>query len=336
MLVLLACVLAYMFWQNENDHVSFGVKLDNYINGVLHEAGVTDNDIISQSREEFSGSPGRWIETRKVVVLPGGCDFEDIKRRIEYGTQQLGAEVYRREKSGENYVFEIGRKKKVLLRLIFRQEEKESGLEGIRKYIALGVPVTLAVMPYQRYSAEAAKLLNDAGYSYFLHLPMEPVGYPSVNPGHGALFASMSDARIREGLGQALESVSPGGISPDGINNHMGSRFTADRKRMEVLLREIDKRGMFFIDSYTSTKSECRKAAEAAGMEYTRNNIFLDTVDDPVSIEKKFRELIRIGKKKGKAVAIGHITKKHTYSVFARMLAEFRKNGCELVFAKDL
>ncbi|UCH08731.1 MAG: divergent polysaccharide deacetylase family protein [Deltaproteobacteria bacterium] len=65
-----------------------------------------------------------------------------------------------------------------------------------------------------------------------LHLPMEPIGYPSVNPGDGVLLVSMDKETILEVLNDDLKQT-PFVV---GANNLMGSRFTENSEKMSIVL----------------------------------------------------------------------------------------------------
>ena len=62
---------------------------------------------------------------------------------------------------------------------------------------------------------------------------------------------SLSDAELRQRTNTALDSFD--GYA--GVNNHMGSRFTAFRPGMETVLRQFKGRGLMFLDSRTSPQS---------------------------------------------------------------------------------
>ena len=98
------------------------------------------------------------------------------------------------------------------------------------------------------------------------------------------------------------------GRLPDyvGINNHMGSRFTKDGPKMALVLSEIKRRGLFFIDSRTSPKTVGGAVAQRLSVPFAVRDLFLD--DDPKieSVADKLAELEQIASKQGFAIGIGH------------------------------
>jgi polysaccharide deacetylase 2 family uncharacterized protein YibQ len=66
-----------------------------------------------------------------------------------------------------------------------------------------------------------------------------------------------------------------------GVNNHMGSALTADKKSMQWLMQLAAKHGLFFIDSRTTAKSVAADMAQEAHIPWNARDIFLDN-----SVEK--------------------------------------------------
>ncbi|HOX25655.1 MAG TPA: divergent polysaccharide deacetylase family protein [Candidatus Krumholzibacteria bacterium] len=137
----------------------------------------------------------------------------------------------------------------------------------------------------------------------FLHLPMQPEGYPEVDPGPRAVLIGMPRERIAELLDVALADL-PG---VRGVNNHMGSAATADRGTMADLMAALKARDLTFLDSLTAAASVAYEAALAAGVPAARNRIFLDDDhQDPESVRSRLRSLVRSARTSGFAVGIGH------------------------------
>lgn len=169
-------------------------------------------------------------------------------------------------------------------------------------FLELRVPVTLAILPHQPHSAEVATLARSRGREFLLHLPMEPQGYPSTNPGEGALLSGMSESRVRELVESALRAVP--GVS--GVNNHMGSRLTEQEEPMRWVMEELRRRGLYFLDSLTSPRSVAGSVAAQAGLAWARRDVFLDNVREESAVRAQFRRAVERAKAAGRAVAIGH------------------------------
>ena len=169
-------------------------------------------------------------------------------------------------------------------------------------FAALPLPLTGAVLPGLSHSAEVARLLKERGCEVLLHLPMEPRGYPEVKPGPGALFVDMPPARLaaltRENLAGLPEVI--------GVNNHMGSRFTAAAGPMRAVLEVLAERGLFFLDSRTHAGSTAYTQALALGLPALQRDVFLDNIRDVEHIVVQLKVLLEVAAAKGRAVAIGH------------------------------
>jgi hypothetical protein len=174
---------------------------------------------------------------------------------------------------------------------------------GVLKGLAgLELPLTFAVWPNASHTRECVDLISGTHHDLLVHFPMEPIGYPKVKPGDDALFVSMTDEqikqRIEENLGRIPEAI--------GVNNHMGSRFTADGPDMTVALAEFKRHGLFFLDSLTSGKSVGRATARTVGIPFYERDTFLDNVKDVNAILLQLRKTERVAQRQGRAIAIGH------------------------------
>lgn len=168
--------------------------------------------------------------------------------------------------------------------------------------VRLNFPVTLAVWPHASHTRQSVDLITEKKRDLIVHFPMEPRGYPKYNPGDDALFITMSAGDIRKQIKENLAQI-PEAI---GVNNHMGSRFTANAPGMQIALAEFKKQGLFFLDSLTTSKSVARKTAAKAGISYYERDIFLDNVKDVSAIIHQLKKAENVARKQGYSIAIGH------------------------------
>jgi len=108
-------------------------------------------------------------------------------------------------------------------------------------FIALDIPLTLSLLPFAPNSRAIAQRARHVGREAMLHLPMEPINYPSVNPGDGVLLLSMDKETILEVLNDDLRQT-PFAV---GVSNHMGSRFTENEEKMAIVLEALKKRDLY-------------------------------------------------------------------------------------------
>jgi len=204
--------------------------------------------------------------------------------------------------------------------------------ESLESLLDLEAPVTIAVLPYLAHSRDVAELARAGGSEVLLHLPMEPLDMARNDPGKGALLTEMSEGEVAAQVGRNLDALP----AVDGVNNHMGSKFTGDERLMRVALEVIKGRGdLFFLDSWTSPDSKAYEIAREVGLKTTKRGIFLDNRQDHAYIRGKVEELIDRAKRDGAAVAIGH-PHDETISVLREMVPVIRSEGVGIVPLSEL
>jgi polysaccharide deacetylase 2 family uncharacterized protein YibQ len=161
-------------------------------------------------------------------------------------------------------------------------------------------PLTLSFLPYARGLREQAKAAHAHGQELMLHLPMEPGGV--ADPGPNALKVSLSDAELKARVTAALDSFD-GYV---GVNNHMGSRFTAYRPGMEIVLKQFRARGLLFLDSRTTPSTVGDQVAQELGVPSVARNVFLDDDEALGAVKRQLAETEAVARRQGFAVAIGH------------------------------
>ena len=191
-------------------------------------------------------------------------------------------------------------------------------------------PLAMAVLPFSPFSHEQAVMANNYGYEVLLHLPMEPLG--SENPGPGAIFTDLTDAEIRERVQAALDAV-PGAI---GVNNHMGSKASSDPRVMRLVLAEVRRNNLFFVDSVSIASTVGYQEAVRMGIPAARRQVFLDNVATEEAVLKQLEELVRVARSKGTAIGIGHFNRVATAQALARFLPRLEELGIELVALSEV
>lgn len=175
-------------------------------------------------------------------------------------------------------------------------------LARTRQFLALNLPLTYSVLPGLKYSARSAELIVKNGGEFLVHLPMEPETYPLMNPGPQPMLLSHGDAYTQKRLEDYFRKL-PGAI---GASNHMGSAYTRDAAKMQVVQSLLARQGRVFLNSLTSNSRVPRKIAHARGFEYLERNIFLDNNREEGAIRRQLNHAIRLAKRRGRAIAIGH------------------------------
>lgn len=193
----------------------------------------------------------------------------------------------------------------------------------------LGIPLTYSVLPFESRTPQVVRELKRRGAEFICHLPMEAHG--GENPGPGALLVNMDDEELRQATQKALAAVD-GAV---GVNNHMGSAFSAERKPITTVLEMLDEKGLFYIDSRTGLDSLGYSVARRLGMPRAERQVFLDNDRDPEKIREQFARLLKVATERGDAFAIGH-PRPETLEVLAAEVGPAREKGFEFVTASEL
>jgi len=187
--------------------------------------------------------------------------------------------------------------------------------------------ITFAFLPYAPHTNVLVKQAQQQGHDVILHLPMESIhDYPLDQ---GGLTRQMEKKTFIRVLNNSLDRI-PNIV---GVNNHMGSRLTQIEQPMHWLMQELKKRPLFFVDSKTSVLSIAEETAATYHIPTRTRDIFLDNNRDTKSVLRQFQHLIRIAKKKGSALAIGH-PYASTLAVLHTQLPKM--SGVTLVSVNDL
>lgn len=202
-------------------------------------------------------------------------------------------------------------------------------LESQHVYESLGIPLTLAVMPNQVHTRDAALSWHAHGLPVILHQPMESVS--GIGMESKVILTSMGDEEIRSLLKSSLSQV-PEAV---GINNHQGSKATTDRHTMDVVINELHHRHLFFFDSRTNSTTAADAAAASYGVPYVRNDLFVDNEADVAAISSMIREAAKRAQKYGTYVIIGHCRPK-TAEAFRQMVPQLEKEGIQFVYVSSL
>jgi polysaccharide deacetylase 2 family uncharacterized protein YibQ len=205
-----------------------------------------------------------------------------------------------------------------------------ASMETMDEFLKIDAPLAWSILPFTTFARECALLGKEHGYEIMLHLPLEPIN-DQEDPGPGLIRRSYCENQIINQFILDLLGV-PGAI---GVNNHMGSAGTADYRLMLVLMSELKKRNLFFIDSLTTYRSVGDKCAALYRVPMAKRNVFIDNEADMASKLSALGELLQQALKYGTAIGIGHARKGTGEAIFA-MLPQFAAAGVEIVPVSQL
>ena len=170
--------------------------------------------------------------------------------------------------------------------------------------LELDLNLTFSFLPHAPFSLEQEESAWRKGRDILVHMPMEPRD-SLFDPGPGTLYLKDSAETISRIVQENINRI-PHAI---GVNNHMGSKFTADRRAMRVVLEELRQRNLFFVDSLTTPFSVGAEEAAQMGIRTGRREIFLDNSQTREDICRQLKRLVAYAKKYGSGIGIGHPNK---------------------------
>jgi len=201
-----------------------------------------------------------------------------------------------------------------------------------RGLLDLDLPLTASILPGLRRSARVEREARRRGHAVFLHLPMEPEGYPSQDPGPRAVFADMgsdSVAALMDALAADFEVI-------DGLNNHMGSRACCVDSVVRAVLAWAARRDLVVVDSQTSPNSRIWALGEEMELPVLRADLFLDGEgEDEAQVMANLAAAAEVARRRGWAVTIGH-PRKDTLAALRKMGPRLRDYGVRFVTITEM
>jgi len=297
-------------------------QVDYAIYDSLFQKGVQEKDISFSKVIPRHQEGHDWDFTELLINLPSGDDAILLEELIYKRLSDLEPSIkVDKERISDNetvcnvYAKELYTHK---IRLIYKEYEKRFR-EGLSKiaividdmgydldlaiaFMDLDLPLSLSVLPSAPRTVDIVYEANRRGTELLLHLPMEPKDYPDLNPGPGAVLTNMDERRIRKTINNDIDQVP--GIR--GVNHHMGSKFTERSEKMKIVLRELKRHNLFYLDSRTTNLTVAYNLAKDMGVPAARKDVFLDNDLSSKAIRFQMERLLGISRYSGIAIGIGH------------------------------
>ena len=214
--------------------------------------------------------------------------------------------------------------------LVIVIDDAGNNLRELDPFLNIPFPLTIAVLPGLPYSAEAARRARAAGKEVILHQPMEALG--GQNPGPGAIYSGMSAQEIRAILSRNIAEVGP----VVGVNNHQGSKITMDIAAMETVISFCDDRGIYFLDSRTTSETSAPAAARRLGVTIAERDVFIDNEQDKESMTRFIADGLAKARKNSSAVMIGHAWSPRLAPLLAELFPRFIEQGYNIKTVSDI
>jgi polysaccharide deacetylase 2 family uncharacterized protein YibQ len=350
---LFGCLLAllgtlYLTEERPLSKEAFSQKtflIDQIIRSQFYEIGILRKDIFF--RQSLSKQEGAltWEASLMKIRLARSLPFSLIEENLKRSLSRLGKPISLRSVTGKDSLnLDIKVQNRMTHQLTFLYAKPSLPKIAVRPKVAIviddlggenqmsqeilhwNVPLTLSILPFTPYSKVLAQQAHQRGKEVILHLPMEPYGYPQTKPGEGVLLQEMEEEKLLRQLSRDLEAVP----NIKGVSNHMGSRLMEDPGKVRIIMKELKRRGLFFLDSRTSPQTMGIQIAESIGVRATERNLFLDHSQDPEEIKRQLEKLAQLSLETGSAIGIGH-PHPSTLKSLKEMIPRMKEKGIKIV-----
>jgi polysaccharide deacetylase 2 family uncharacterized protein YibQ len=344
--ILFSIILLYIHRKQPPPFIERVRAVDQLLLAQLAQLEIPQGAIQKQEEEQRVGKKS-WTRSRWEVTLPQGVEAARFASQLVQRIQDACPGVTVIESKAQDGQWEVKVKVDNLLarhlilhpprikpppvrpprpRLAIVVDDLGPDKRVAEELLRLDAPITFSILPLQPHSRRIAQKAHALGREVILHLPMEPRGFPLKDPGKGALFVAMSERELLRQLRKDLDSV-PFIV---GVNNHMGSRFMEHAAAVRLVLGELKKRGLFFLDSRTTAKTEGYQIAQELALLAGERDLFLDNENDVQDIRAQLEGLIRLARDHGRAIGICH-PYPSTIAALKGMIAKIKAAGIWIV-----
>jgi len=176
----------------------------------------------------------------------------------------------------------------------------------------LPADITLAFAPYAKSLQKWVDKARQNGHEVMLQLPMEPFDYPDNDPGPHTLLSSLTPPdNVRR-----LEWLLSRFTGYYGVTNYMGAKFTSSSDALRPVFRQLNRRGLVYIEDGSSARSNSPKIARSVKLKATMADLIVDADPNLSAITRSLAKLetialergIAIGVASGLPVTVGQIT----------------------------
>lgn len=313
--------------QKETNFVIASVK------GVLSAFGITENDILIDNTHPKN----------IYITIDVSCNF-NIKQSTEYILDFFDKEKYKTsfEYNINKNIIKIKGKQRFLLEFVPERplgyiaiiiDDVGYNINQLYPFFDLGIPLTFAVFPKQKNTEVIVNLIRKQNYNILLHQPMQSYSQERFDKSITLLVDDPDEEIVRK-FNENMENLGVGNVI--GMNNHTGSKFTENIDKMSILMDEVKKSNIFFIDSKTTPKSVAKKVAKEKNVVYFENDVFLDNEKSEEYIMGRLDKAMRIALKRKKTLAIGHVYDKNLVSAIQKIIPICNKQRIKLIKISEI
>jgi len=276
------------------------------------------------------------------VQIPADLPESDLYVSLQEGLFDMGAEVIRshHDPKSDQLQLDLGWADSCLFRILFIpvNYKRRAGRIAIliddfgdrwdtftQSFLDLDGDITISIIPGLSHSRETANQALAQGREFVIHMPMEPMKGSFPDQGY-TLITEMSQDQVKVIFEKSIKHLA----GASGVNNHMGSKVTADRRIMGYLMNVMRSEDLYFIDSRTTAASVAYDMALSAGLRCAKRDVFLDTDSNKRSIRSSLLELTKKAEEQGVAIGIGHCYR-NTLEVLREEIPKLQTQGFQFV-----
>ncbi len=331
--------------------------IDQIISSQLYELGLSRKNVLLQQSSEKKERTLVWKQSLLKIQCPRSQSFSVIEGNFRKSIAALGKPFsIHSALTSESLQLDIKIFDRMTHRLTFIPTQPPSPMPGLppgepvspkaglppriaividdlggedqiaQELLQWNLPITFSILPFTPHAKSLASEAHQRGKEIILHLPMEPHGYPKTRPGKGVLLHDMNKEKLRRQLMEDIEAVP----YIQGVSNHMGSRLMEDPGTLKIILTELKKRDLFFLDSRTTPQTMGLQTARSLGVKSGERSVFLDHSQGEEAVKQSLERLTQVALSTGKAIGIGH---PHTATIksLKEMIPKIQEKGIEIV-----
>ncbi len=255
-------------------------------------------DILKKELEKEKQKKSKSKKSIKKRVFTENVSKDKNRKSIyssEYVDYKKSLEGKKSSKTKEQNSLKIASKEPLLAIVI----DDVAFYSEVKKIKALPFKVTPSFFPPTKKHPNTPKYAKEFSF-YMVHLPLQAVHYPHPEP------KTLQRSSSLEDISKRIGDIRRWFPRDRFLNNHTGSTFTSDYTAMKRLFEVLRKNGMIFVDSRTSADTKAPLVAKEFHQKLLSRDIFLDNIADISYIKNQLKKAVKIAKKRGYAIAIGH------------------------------
>ncbi|MGB5215785.1 MAG: divergent polysaccharide deacetylase family protein [Anderseniella sp.] len=259
-------------------------------------AGALSIDDLAPSRSQQALIPSRVnlaLVPAPVAKITGKGPHGPLPRRAKDGSRP--STIYARPLSREQLASDMPKIALLIGGMGLNESLTRTAINRLPPEVSLGFA------PYGENLQQQANDARSRGHELYIHLPMEPFGYPSIDPGPHTLLTSVPAQKNLDSLHWHLSRFS--GYA--GVTNYLGAQFASNNDAISPILKELGKRGLIYVDDGSKGLLRATQLAGILGLNARSAVVNLDGDGTPASVLAALQKLEAQARHSGIAIATG-------------------------------